>query len=220
MILEIAELLSQDEVGRMREIASRANFLDGRLSNPGNEQKRNLQIDHSVSDYAVSSNIVLKALERSREFRDFALPRTIAPPMMTKYGPGMKYGVHADTALLPMPSGPLRSDVSCTVFLADPNSYEGGELVIHVGDRAVLAKGPAGSAIVYPSTTLHEVASVRSGERLVAITFVQSFVADQADRWVLYELGELSALEGMNMKPLNRMRLEVVRHNLTRKWSR
>ena len=113
----------------------------------------------------------------------------------------------------------MRSDVSCTVFISEPTSYEGGELVIHLGDRALPMKGAPGAAIVYPSTTLHEVAPVRRGERLVSITFIESLVVNEQDRWILFELGDISSLEGDNMDPANRMRLEVIRNNLTRRWS-
>lgn len=90
---------------------------------------------------------------------------------------------------------------------------------MHLGARSVPVKLAAGAAIVYPSTTLHEVAPVRSGERFVAITFIESFIADEADRDAVFELGEVSALEGSNMHWTNRMRLEIVRQNLIRRWS-
>ena len=219
MLLEIRELLNAQEVQILSEIGARAKFVDGRLTNMGFSQKDNLQIDHNAGDFATSSKIVLEALQRSYEFREYSFPRRIAPPLLAKYEPGMKYGAHADAAFLPMPGGPIRSDISCTVFIADPGSYDGGELIIHFGDRAIPIKGSMGSAIVYPSTTLHEVAPVRRGERLVAITFIESYVANEQDRWMLFELGDISSLEGEHMSPPNRMRLEVVRHNLTRRWS-
>jgi PKHD-type hydroxylase len=219
MILEVANLLDAAEVAQLRTIAGQAKFVDGRMTNVGNQQKLNLQIDPAYSDYATASRIVMDALLRSREFRDFAFARRIAPPMLTKYEPGMKYGAHADMALLQASSGPMRSDISCTVFLSDPTSYDGGELVIHFGDRPLPIKGRAGAAILYPSTTLHEVVPVRDGQRLVAITFIESYVRGEQERQILFELGEISAIEGARMDPVNRMRLEVVRQNLTRRWA-
>lgn len=220
MFLEIKNVLSEAEVARLSDISLSLNFIDGRVSNTGFNQKHNLQADPRDHAYAESVKIVADALNRSREFRDFALPRRFAPPLLARYEPGMKYGPHADAAFLPMPDGRLRSDVSCTVFLSDPRAYEGGELVIHLGVRALPLKASSGSAILYPSTTLHEVAPVRSGQRLVSLTFIESEIPDEQERAMLYELGEISALEGNNMNWLNRMRLEVVRQNLTRKWSR
>jgi PKHD-type hydroxylase len=220
MFLEIKNLLTGAEVARLTALSEAMRFVDGRVSNSGFDQKRNLQADAADKDYAESVKIVSDAFRRSREFCDFALPRRFAPPLLARYEPGMKYGAHADAAYVGTPEGPLRSDVSCTVFLSDPRSYEGGELVIHLGVRALPLKAEPGNAILYPSTTLHEVAPVRSGQRLVSLTFIESQIPDELERAMLFELGEVSALEGNNMNWVNRMRLEIVRQNLTRKWSR
>lgn len=219
MILELKELLAEADLAKLRELAARMTFVDGRASNTGFSEKVNLQADPQADEAQAAAGIVSGALMRSREFLDFAFPRRMLPPLIARYSPGMKYGPHADAALLATPLGPLRSDLSATVFLNPPDAYEGGELVLHFGARSMPIKFQAGAAVVYPSTTLHEVAPVRSGERLVAITFIESFVAEESDRDVLYELGEVSAIEGANMHWANRMRLEVVRQNLTRRWS-
>jgi PKHD-type hydroxylase len=114
----------------------------------------------------------------------------------------------------------LHSDLSATAFISDPTSYQGGELVIHLGTRPVAMKGAPGDLIVYPSTMLHEVRPVRSGTRLVSITFIESWISDEHQRTQLYELNEVAALEGLTMKWENRIRLEVVRQNLMRMWSK
>jgi len=219
MFLETQTLLEPRDVARLRQLASELNFVDGRISNPANETKVNLQADPKSPLYAESSNIVLAALGASRVFRDFVLPKRIAPPMLARYQPGMKYGAHADSAYVAAAPGTLRSDVSATVFLSDPASYEGGELVVQLGTQTLRFKGRPGAAIFYPSTTIHEVAPVTSGERLVSVTFIQSLVADEARRTVLYELSEVSALEGRTLKWENRVRLEAVRNNLLRMWA-
>ncbi len=219
MFLEIKNLLSAAEVARLSALSQSMKFVDGRASNAGFSQKRNLQADAQDTGYAESAKIVSDGFDRSREFQDFCFPRRYATPLLARYEPGMKYGPHADAAFLPLPEGALRSDISCTVFLSDPRSYEGGELVIHLGVRALPLKAAAGNAILYPSTTLHEVAPVRSGQRLVSLTFIESRIPDEQERAMLFELGEVSALEGDNMNWVNRMRLEIVRQNLTRKWS-
>jgi PKHD-type hydroxylase len=131
----------------------------------------------------------------------------------------MKYGAHADSSLIQVGNIRLRSDISCTVFINEPVSYEGGELSIILGNQAIAFKGAPGEAIVYPSTALHEVVPVRSGERLVSITFIESYIADQHQRSQVYELNEIAALEGNTMKWENRVRLDVVRQNLMRMWS-
>lgn len=219
MFHEVKSLLNPDEVARLIELARELKFVDGRLSNPANETKDNLQADLKDPRHAESSQVVLTALMRSREFRDFALPLRVAPPMLARYEPGMRYGVHADAAHMRLVSGMLRSDLSCTVFVADPAGYEGGELTIHFGTRVVLFKGAPGDAVVYPSTTLHEVRPVTSGARLVSITFIESLIADERKREMIYEMSEVSALEGLNMRWENRVRLEAVRQNLIRMWS-
>ncbi len=219
MFLEIPALLDPAEISRLLKIGDEITFVDGRISNPANQTKANLQADPIHPLHAESAQIVAAAMARSREFVDFAMPRRFAPPLMSRYEPGMKYGVHADAAYMNLPSGAMRSDVSCTVFLSDPASYEGGDLAIHLGARTTLFKGAPGSCVLYPSTTLHEVQPVISGVRLVALTFIESRVADEARRNLLYELNEVAALEGLKMEWSNRVRLEAVRYNLLRMWS-
>ena len=132
----------------------------------------------------------------------------------------MQYGAHADAAIIHIGNARLRSDLSCTVFINDPAAYEGGELSIVVGNFAVPIKGAAGEAIIYPSTALHEVVPVRSGQRLVSITFIESHIADAHQRTQVYELNEIAALEGNTMKWESRVRLDVVRQNLLRMWAK
>lgn len=219
MFLDIQGILNPAEITRLSALARELKFVEGRLSNPANDTKVNLQADLSDPRYTESSQIVATALTRSRDFVDFAFPKRFANPLLSRYEPGMKYGVHADAAYMQVPGGALRSDLSCTVFISDPATYEGGELTIHLGGRPSLFKGAPGSAIVYPSTTLHEVRPVRSGARLVSLTFIESFVPDQVRRNLLYELNEVGALEGLKMQWESRVRLEAVRQNLLRMWS-
>lgn len=220
MFIEIKNLLTEAEVAHLTALASGVTFEDGRATNAGFVHKNNLQVDPQDKSFAESAAVVTNAFARSRAFQDFAFPRRIAPPRLARYEAGMRYGPHADAAFMATPGGALRSDVSCTVFLSDPRSYEGGELVLHLGVRALPLKAEPGAAILYPSTTLHEVAPVRSGVRLVSLTFIESRIPDEQERGMLFELGEISALEGASMSELGRMRLEVVRQNLARKWSR
>ena len=218
MFLEIPDVLTAPEVERLRELARGAKFADGKLSSPHSTVKNNQQIDPADPAHAESSKLMAMALQRNEAFRGFAFPRIMAPPMLARYAPGMNYGVHSDAAFLPVGGRPLRSDLSCTLFIGPPGAYEGGELSIHLGTRAVAFKGAPGSIIVYPSNTLHEVKPVTSGERLVGLTFIESLIADPAHRELLYELDEVAALEGFNMSWDNRTRLQHVRNNLRRMW--
>ncbi len=218
MFLELPDVLTADELARLRALALTARFADGRASSPHSTVKNNLQIDHADSAYRESSKLMAVALQRSEPFRNFAYPRIMAPPMLAKYSPGMNYGVHSDAAFLPLGERPLRSDLSCTLFIAPPEAYEGGELAITLGTATMKFKGAAGSAVIYPSNTLHEVRPVTAGERLVGLTFIESAIPDPAHRDMLYHLDEVAALEGLNMSWDNRTRLQYVRNNLRRVW--
>ncbi len=214
----ILEVLTEAEVAECRRIAAATKFVDGRISNPHNQAKQNEQL-HDAAAYQRSSAIFQQALARSEEFREFAFPVALAPPMMTRYGPGMKYGAHADAAFIQLPGASIRSDLSCTIFLNDPADYDGGELHVRLGDADLRFKLRPGQAIVYPSDSMHQVIPVTRGERLVAITFIQSRIQDPFRRNLLFELNEVAALEGLKMDFENYTRLQLVQQNLLRHWS-
>jgi PKHD-type hydroxylase len=219
MFLQIEGLFSPQDVAKLTELAGKVPFEHGRATNPAITTKDNLQAQRDGAAYNESVRIAVEAFQRSRAFMDFAFPKRIAPPLLTRYEPGMKYGAHADAAFMNSAQGGLRSDISCTVFLSDPSTYEGGELLVHLGTQPVGFKGPPGSAVVYPSTLLHEVLPVRSGVRLVAITFVESMIPQEGQRTTLYEISDVLALEANKIGWDSRVRLEVVRNNLMRMWS-
>jgi PKHD-type hydroxylase len=211
--------LDPPRIAELRRIAASAPFVDGRITNPHSTVKNNLQL-HDQQAYTRSAEILARAMMGNDEFRNFAVPAAIAPPLMTRYQPGMHYGAHSDAAILTVAAvGTLRSDLSCTIFLNDPEDYEGGALRMQLGSAELRFKLPAGHGIVYPSTTLHEVEPVSRGERLVAISFVQSRIKDAHQREMLYELGEVAALEGLRMERDNFVRLQLVQQNLLRHWA-
>ena len=223
VFLEQRDFLTQSEVARLTALGREMPFIDGRLSNPHNVTKMNQQGDVTDGRHAEASRIVSEAFARSRPFQDFAMPKIVAPPLLARYEPGMKYGAHADVAYMNITSGTtsyqLRSDLSCTIFLSDPASYQGGELLLHVGTLPIPIKGQPGEAFVYPSTLLHEVRPVTAGVRLVSITFIESLIPEERERNLLYEIQDVLSLEGLKMDWASRVRLEVVSHNLTRMWS-
>lgn len=214
----ILQIMSDAEVEQCRQIAASAPFVDGKVTNPHNLAKQNEQL-HDRAAYEKSSQLLGGALMRSAEFVDFAFPVALAPPMMTRYKPGMKYGPHADAAFIQLPGAMIRSDLSCTVFLNDPEDYDGGELHLRLGDGELKFKLKPGEAILYPSDTFHQVVPVTRGERLVGITFIQSRVQDPFRRYMLYELNEVAALEGLKMEAENYGRLQLIQQNLLRYWS-
>src|SRR5437763_14438449 len=214
----ILQLLTDAEIAECRRVAASAQFVHGRITNPHNKAKQNEQL-HEPQAYQKSSQLLLQAFGRSEEFHNSDCPVLIAPPMITRYQPGMHYGAHADSAFIQLPGGALRSDLSCTVFLNEPESYEGGALHIELGDAEMQFKLPPGFAIVYPSDTLHQVEPVTKGERLVAITFIQSRISDPFRRNVLFNLNEVAALEGLQMQQENFSRLQLIQNQLLRYWS-
>jgi PKHD-type hydroxylase len=214
----VLPILNDSEIGECRRIAAATPFVDGRITNPHNLAKQNEQL-HDPGAYQKSSDLLRQALLRTPELVEFAFPVALAPPLITRYKPGMKYGAHADAAFIQLPGATIRSDLSCTIFLNEPKDYEGGELHLRLGDAQLTFKLRPGEAIVYPSDTFHQVMPVTRGERLVAITFIQSRIQDPFRRNMLYELNEVAALEGLKMDPENFGRLQLIQQNLLRHWS-
>ncbi|HEY3950442.1 Fe2+-dependent dioxygenase [Phenylobacterium sp.] len=218
MFQEIPDLLTAAEVAELRDLARRIKFIDGRGSNPNSTVKNNLQADRSDPAEARSSEIIGRALARDERFIGFAFPKRMAPPMLTRYEPGMNYGAHADTAFMPLGPRPLRSDLSLTVFLNDPADYDGGELSVRLGTHEADFKPAPGGAVVYPSTTIHQVRPVTRGERLCGITFIESEIVDRVYRELLYELNGVIAAEGDKLSWDARTRLSHITNSLHRQW--
>jgi PKHD-type hydroxylase len=218
MFCEIPDLLSPDEVVQLRQIASGLTFVDGRVSNPDSRVKNNLQGQPGDPEHDRASDILMGALRRDARFIAFAFPKMVAPPTLSLYRPGMNYGAHADAAFLPIGARPLRADLSCTVFLTDPETYDGGELSVRLGSREVDFRLPPGGAVLYPSTTIHQVKPVSRGERLCGITFIESDIVDRAGRELLFELNDILASEGDRLTWEARTRLSHVATSLHRQW--
>jgi PKHD-type hydroxylase len=179
--------------------------------------KNNVQID-DLNGHRQASQLMGDALYRNAEFRAFAFPKAMSPPWLTRYNSGMHYGIHVDSAYMPTADRMLRSDLSCTIFISDESDYEGGALRISLGSSDVKVKGKAGSAVVYPSTTIHEVESVTAGSRLIGLVFIESRIADTERRDLLSELFEIGAIQGPKMDVLTFTRLQRVQENLLRAW--
>ncbi|HEX5259797.1 MAG TPA: Fe2+-dependent dioxygenase [Sphingomicrobium sp.] len=214
----VLQILTEAEIAECRRMAASAPFVHGRITNPHNKAKDNEQL-HDANAHQKSSELLRNAMLRSPEFMEFAFPIALAPPLMTRYKPGMKYGAHADAAFIQLPGATIRSDLSCTLFLNEPKDYDGGELNVGLGDAQLSFKLEPGEAIVYPSDSFHQVVPVTRGERLVAITFIQSRIQDPFRRNLLFELNEVAALEGLKMDPENFGRLQLIQQNLLRYWS-
>ncbi|MGE0151387.1 MAG: Fe2+-dependent dioxygenase [Reyranellaceae bacterium] len=218
MIVFIGELLAQDQVERLRELMEQTRFVDGRetAGQLARQVKRNNQVDSDDERLPEMRRIVADALEKNRLFYSAARPKHVKPPMFSRYVPGMEYGNHVDDAIM----AGMRTDLSFTLFLSTPESYDGGELVIDstAGEQDI--KLPAGSAVLYPSTSLHRVAPVTRGERLAAVTWIRSFIRDPARREILFDLDRVQdALIGRGGKTLEVDLLAKTQSNLLRLWA-
>jgi PKHD-type hydroxylase len=190
MLLTIPALLNRAQLDKIHELLADAEFVDGRLSAgfAAARVKRNQELRQEPRRMQSLIRILMASLGHNETFRFGALPHRVADPIIARYEPGMTYGDHVDDPIMGSGGPRFRTDVSMTVFLNPPETYDGGELVIRTsfGERKV--KLVAGDAVIYPSSSLHHVAEVTRGERLVALTWVQSYVRDPARRELLYEL--------------------------------
>ena len=190
MLLTIPGLLNSAQIAKIHQTLEGAEFADGRLTAgfAAARVKNNLELRPEPERRERLIRILMASLGHNETFRFAALPHRVADPIFARYTPGMTYGDHVDDPIMGTQGPRFRTDVSMTVFLNDPESYDGGELAMRTpfGDRQV--KLPAGDAVLYPSSSLHRVTPVTRGERLVALTWVQSYVRDPARRELLYEL--------------------------------
>ncbi|MBA8884236.1 Fe2+-dependent dioxygenase [Dokdonella fugitiva] len=223
MLLHIPAILDAPRIAHLRAELDRAEWTDGRetVGDQGARVKRNLQLPDASPLRQRLGAIVLDALAASALFHAAALPRRTLHPRFNRYEGGGHYGFHVDGAVMALPGGEqLRSDVSCTLFLAEPDEYDGGELVISdtYGEHEV--KLPAGDLILYPSSSLHRVAPVTRGARIAAFFWVQSLVREDRHRLALFELDtSIQALTRSGADTAAVLRLTNVYHNLLREWS-
>jgi PKHD-type hydroxylase len=218
MFLTIPDVLTAAEIAQLRAIAARTTFVDPKKASAFVSPLKNNRWIADPEALRQSAQMVGDALFRNEDFRTFAFPKAMMPPVLTRYDEGMHYGIHVDAAFMTTGQRVLRSDLSCTVFVSDDGEYDGGALRIGLGSSDIRIKGKAGSAIVYPSTSIHEVEPVTRGTRLVATTFLESRIADSEQRDLLYELMEIGAIAGEKMDIKTYTRLQRVQQNLMRRW--
>ncbi|MEL6323094.1 MAG: Fe2+-dependent dioxygenase [Pseudomonadota bacterium] len=209
--------LTEDETRTLQDLAASMTFVDGKSTNADYDAKQNLQSAPNTPAAQQVSNILQGALLRNDWAMDICRPRSMAVPVLAKYTPGMAYGSHVDTGVI-TGNPPIRVDISCTVFLSPPDTYEGGELIVRPGSGEMRFKERPGAAVFYPSTHFHEVAAVTAGERLVGLTFIESTVRDAQKRHILFELEELRHKDGASLSAEALMKIEFVRSNLLRMW--
>lgn len=223
MMYHIPDLLSRAEVAEFQALLQQAEWVDGRVTvgSQGASVKHNQQIDTRTPLYQQMQAAVLRALNSNPQFFSAALPRTLSAPLFNRYGPGETYGFHVDGAVRQNgDAGWMRTDLSATLFLCEPDSYDGGELVIDDTYGQHRVKLPAGHLVLYPSGSLHCVTPVTRGLRQASFLWLQSMIRDDGQRAMLYELdGTIQKLKARDGDGEEVLSLLNMYHNLLRLWA-
>jgi PKHD-type hydroxylase len=224
MVVTIEDVLTAQELAGLRAAMRDAPWAEGiSAGTQARAVKHNQQLPESAPALAEMRTTVMRALNRSTLLVTAALPFRVLPPNFNRYcGETNAYGLHVDSSLRPLPDGSyLRTDLSATLFLSEPHEYEGGELAIEDTLGRQLVKLKAGSLVVYPSGSVHEVRPVTRGERLACYLFMQSLVKDTESRRMLFEMDlALIALRGRyGEDDKDLVRLTGIYNNLLRRWS-
>ena len=225
MLITIEEVLTDEELAEVRRLLQASTWASGRITagTQAARVKNNQQLPEDAPHLPELRRIVLAALHRNALFFTAALPARILPPFFNRYGgEANHYGFHVDNAMRMSPdgSGYVRADVSATLFFSEPEDYEGGVLTIEdtFGKHGVKLK--AGSMVVYPSSSIHEVSPVTSGARVACFMFMQSMVRDAGERRMLFDLDmALLGLRQQHGETPDVVRLTGIYHNLLRRWA-
>jgi PKHD-type hydroxylase len=224
LIVAIPEVLSGESLGTARQLLEQASWIDGRKT-AGHESARVKENEQIPEDSVVArdlGNLVLGALERSSLFVAAALPLRVFPPLFNRYQGGQHFGAHVDNAIRMVGHSGLRvrTDLSATLFLSDPQDYDGGELVIEDTYGAHQVKLPAGHMVLYPASSLHKVLPVTRGARLASFFWVQSMVRDDGERTLLFDLDHsIRGLRATMPDHAAVVQLTSCYHNLLRRWT-
>ena len=224
MLITIPDVLNAQQVAHCRAVLQAAEWTDGRVTagHQGRRVKDNGQLPEGSAPARELGELVLSALERNPLFISAALPSIVYPPMFNRYQEGQHFGAHIDNAvrLMPGTGRKIRTDISATLFLADPDEYDGGELLIEDTYGTHSAKLPAGHMLVYPSTSLHKVEPVTRGARIASFFWVQSMVRDDGQRTLLFDMDSaIQQLNSTGADPDALVRLTGSYHNLLRMWA-
>jgi PKHD-type hydroxylase len=225
VLIAVPDVLDAGRLAEVRRILAAADWVDGNATSGPQSAlaKRNHQLDEGSDAARAAGAVVLDALAASPLFIAAALPLKVFPPLFNRYEGGEDFGLHVDTAVRIRRGSDfrIRSDLSATLFLENPASYDGGELVIadRFGERSV--KLPAGHMVLYPASSLHKVLPVTRGARVASFFWIQSMVRDDEARRLLFELdgGVQSATAALGGGDPTVVRLTGVYHNLLRRWA-
>lgn len=228
MLLHIPNVLTAEQLAQARQLLDNADWADGRgtAGYQSAQAKRNLQLPDSAPTARAIGSAILDALGRNDTFFAAALPRRVFPPLFNCYQSGQDFGYHVDNAIRfdhlsnPQQPQPVRTDLSATLFLSEPDEYDGGELEIEdtYGNQRV--KLPAGHMVLYPGTSLHRVTPVTRGARVASFFWIQSMVRDDAQRRLLWEQDmAIRRLTADHPGHPSLISLTGVYHNLLRQWA-
>lgn len=224
-MIPIPDVLTGDALVRVRALVEGGEWVDGNVTS-GHQSalaKRNRQLAGGSAAEREAGGMILDALGRIPLFVAAALPRKVFPPLFNSYEAGEAFGTHVDGAIRMLPGSDfrIRSDLSATLFLADPDSYDGGELIVETPFGEQRAKLPAGHMVLYPSSSLHRVAPVTRGRRLASFFWMESMVRDDGARGILLELddGVRAATAALGGADPAVVKLTGVYHNLLRRWA-
>jgi PKHD-type hydroxylase len=224
MILSIPQVLTPEQVREARGILDSAEWIDGKVTagHQSARAKHNQQIREDAPAARQLGEMVLAALERNPRFVSAALPLKVFPPLFNRYAGGQSFGLHVDNAvrMIRGTAHRVRTDLSATLFLAEPTEYEGGELVIEDTYGAHAVKLPAGDMVLYPASSLHKVNAVTRGTRIASFFWMQSMVREDAQRALLFDMD--TAIQRLAQESPDHpsvIQLTGVYHNLLRNWA-
>ena len=224
MMIAIPDVLDAEALAKVCALIDGGEWVDGNATS-GHQSalaKRNRQLAEGSEAAQQAGAIVAEALQASPTFIAAALPAKIFPPLFNRYADGETFGTHIDTAVRLGPGGlRVRSDLSATLFLTDPDDYDGGALTVEDRAGAQSVKLPAGHMLLYPASSLHRVEPVTRGERMASFFWIQSMIRDDGARRILFDLDnavrQVAATEGQGVRPV--IELTGVYHNLLRRWA-
>jgi PKHD-type hydroxylase len=225
MMLQIPQVLSKDEVAALRAVIDAGQWIDGNRTSGFQAAlaKANLQLDHASPEGLEAGRRITEALGRNLLFLAAALPQTILPPLFNRYGPGQLFRDHVDNSIRrdPVTGANIRTDLSATLFLAEPETYDGGELIVEDRYGVHSVKLGAGDMVLYPASSLHRVTPITRGERVASFFWIQSLVRRDDQRTLLFDLDmaiqRLAATVGQDDASI--VSMTGVYHNLLRMWA-
>ena len=225
MMIHIPQVLTKDQVARLRALIDAAEWIDGNATSGAQSAlaKRNEQLPEDSPAAKAAGEAILDALSANPLFVTAALPQTVFPPLFNRYGGGQTFGVHIDNSIRQRRDGTvrIRSDLSATLFLTEPEDYDGGELLVEDTYGVHEVKLPAGDMILYPASSLHQVTPVTRGARTSSFFWLQSLIRDDAQRALLFQMDiaiqQLAGKVGAGAPEL--VSLTGTYHNLLRMWA-